>query len=44
MKTIELKELSQKELIEIEGGFGPMYYAIVGIWSLGVSYGYLTNI
>ena len=43
METIELKELTQTELIEIEGGFGPLYYAVVGIWSLGVAYGYLTN-
>jgi len=43
MEIFELKDLTQKELIEIEAGFGPLYYAIVGIWSLGVAYGYLTN-
>nr|WP_315149015.1 hypothetical protein [uncultured Flavobacterium sp.] len=43
MKTIELKELTQKESIEICGGFAPLYYAIVGVWALGVAYGYFTE-
>ena len=43
MKNYELKELSKQELLDTNGGFGPLYYAAVAIWSAGVAYGYITN-
>lgn len=43
MKNLELIELNEKELVEIEAGFGPLYYLFAAAWSAGVAYGYITE-
>ena len=42
MNNLNLVELTFDEKINTEAGFGPLYYAIVGAWSLGVAYGFIT--
>lgn len=42
MENLNLVELSQQEQSQVEGGFGPLYYLIVGAWGLGVAYGFVT--
>ncbi len=42
MNTLNLTDLTLEESIEIDGGFAPLYYAMVAAWGLGVAYGYLT--
>ena len=34
-----MKELSNEELKNVNGGFGPFYYAVVGAYTLGVAVG-----
>lgn len=43
MKDLKLIELNEKELVEIEAGFGPLYYLFVGAWAAGVAYGYISE-
>ncbi|MFH6933972.1 hypothetical protein [Flavobacterium sp. FlaQc-30] len=43
-KVNNIEAIELKELVRIEAGFGPLCYATVGIWLLGVAYGYFTNI
>ena len=41
MNNIELKELTQIELVEVNGGFGPLYYLLVAAYGAGVAHGYI---
>ncbi|CAA9198939.1 MULTISPECIES: class IIb bacteriocin, lactobin A/cerein 7B family [Flavobacterium] len=43
MENLKLIELNEKELVETEGGFGPLYYLFAGAWAAGVAYGYITE-
>lgn len=39
LENLDLVELNVQELKEVEGGFGPLFYAI-GLFALGVYNGY----
>lgn len=43
MKNLQLTELDKNELVQIEAGFGPLYYMFAGAWAAGVAYGYITE-
>lgn len=39
LKINKMKELTKEELKNVNGGFGPFYYAVVGAYTLGVAVG-----
>ena len=43
MENLKLIELNKEELVEIGGGFGPLYFMFAAAWSAGVAYGYITE-
>jgi len=43
MENYGIIELNNEELLQINGGFGPLYYLFVAAYSAGVAYGYITE-